>query len=140
MAIKMTIPMWTLATENEQSVGTGKTVTATGNSREYPELAAFDRAVFILDVTAAAGTTPTLDVTIEGFNEASGKWHTVVTFPQQTAVSPASPLPANSVLKQSATIDFLRHRARWAVSGSSPSFTFTLVAIVHTTEPIAKTW
>jgi hypothetical protein len=137
MAIKMTVPMWTLPSENEQSVGArAATNTQTTQSREYPELGAFAKAIFVLDVSAVSGTTPTLDVTIQGFNEASGKWHTVVTFPQQTATSAASPLAASSALVQAANLDFTRYRSQWVVGGTAtPTFTFTLVAIVHSEEP-----
>jgi hypothetical protein len=137
MAIKLTVPLWALPTDNEQSLGAGRTLTtaATAQSREFPELGAFSRAIFILDLSAASGTF-TLDVTVQGFNEASGKWHTVVTFPQQTAASPASPVAANSTLVQSANLDYTRYRAQWVTTGSGFSTTFTLVALAHTEEPI----
>jgi len=140
MAIKLTIPMWTLSTDNEQSLGAGRTVvTATTTvSREYPEFSRFAKAIFILDVSAATGTSPTLDVTVQGFNEASGKWHTVVTFPQQVAASAASPLAANSVLVQSANLDYTRYRAQWVTGGTGISITFTLVAIAHTEEAVTR--
>lgn len=138
MAIKLTVPMWTLPTDNEQSVGSGRTVAtaATAQSREYPELASFAKAIFILDVSAATGTSPTLDVTVQGFNEASGKWHIVATFPQQTAASGASPLAANSTLVQSSNLDYTRYRAQWVSGGTGISITFTLVAICHTEEAV----
>lgn len=141
MAIKQTIPMWTLPSDNEQSLGSGRTVTtaATVQSREYPEFSAFSKAIWILDVASASGTF-TLDVTVQGYNEASGKWHTVITFPQQTGASAASPLPANSTLVQSGNVDFTRYRAQWVTTGSGYSATFTLVAIAHTEEPFARTW
>jgi hypothetical protein len=137
MAIKLTVPLWALPTDNEQSLGAGRTLTtaATAQSREFPELGAFSRAIFILDLSAASGTF-TLDVTVQGFNDASGKLHTVVTFPQQTAASPASPVAANSTLVQSANLDYTRYRAQWVTTGSGFSTTFTLVALAHTEEPI----
>lgn len=139
MAIKLTIPMWALATDNEQSLGAGRTVTtaATAVSREFPEFGRFAKAIFLLDVAAASGTW-TLDVTVQGFNEASGKWHIVATFPQQSAVSAASPLAANSTLVQSANLDYTRYRAQWTTTGTGYSATFTLVAIAHTEEPVTR--
>jgi len=139
MSIKLTIPMWTLASENEQSVGAGRTVTTatTVQSREYPEFSRFAKAIFLLDISAASGTF-TIDVTVQGFNEASGKWHTVVTFPQQSAVSAASPVAANSVLVQSSNLDYTRYRAQWVTTGSGFSTTFTLVAIAHTEEAVSR--
>jgi len=133
MALKLTVAMWALASDNEQSLGAGRTVTtaATALSREFPEFSRFAKAIFLLDVAAASGTF-TLDVTIQGFNEASGKWHIVATFPQQSAVSPASPVAANSALVQSATLDYTRYRAQWVTTVAGYSATFTLVAIAHT--------
>jgi hypothetical protein len=141
MALKLTVPMWALPTDNEQSLGAGRTVTtaATATSREFMEFAAFSKAIFILDLSASSGTF-TLDMTVQGFNEASGKWHTVVTFPQQSANSGASPLAANSTLVQSSALDFPRYRAQWVTTGTGYSTTFTLVALCHTEEPIARTW
>lgn len=142
MSLKLTIPMWTLSTDNEQSLGgVGRTVTtaATALSREYQEFGRFAKAIFLLDVSAASGTF-TLDVTVQGFNEASGKWHIVATFPQQSAASAASPIAANSALLQAANIDFIRYRAQWVTTGTGFSTTFTLVAIAHTEEPVTRTW
>jgi hypothetical protein len=134
--------MWALPTDNEQSLGAGRAASGVGTtlSREFPELGSFSKAVFILDVSVATGTLPTLDVTVQGFNEASGKWHTVATFPQQTSTSAASPLAANSTLVQASNIDFLRYRAQWVLGGTTPVFTFTLVALCHTEEPFTRTW
>lgn len=136
MALKLLVPMTTLVTANEQSGVVPITATATGNSREYPELGAFSKAIFTLDVSAASGTTPTLDVTIQGLDVLSGKWRIVVTFPQQTAASPASPLANNSTLFQSANIDYQVYRAVWTIGGTTPSFTFSINCIAHTEEPV----
>ena len=139
MSLKLTIPMWALSNDNEQSLGAGRTVTtaATVQSREFNEFGRFAKALFALDVSAASGTW-TLDVTIQAFNEASGKWHTVATFPQQSAVSAASPLPANSTLVQAANVDWIRYRAQWVTTGAGFSATFTIVAIAHTEEPAVQ--
>jgi hypothetical protein len=136
MALKLTIPMWALPTDNEQALGAGRTLTtaATAQSREFQEFSRYSKAIFILDVSAGSGTF-TLDVTVQAFNEASGKWHIVATFPQQSAASPATPVAANSALVQSAGIDYIRYRAQWVTTGSGFSATFSLVAIAHTEEP-----
>jgi hypothetical protein len=134
MAIKIIVPMTTLLTENEQIGVAPKTVTATGNSRSYPELGSFAKAIFLLDVSAASGTTPTLDVKVQGWNPMSEKWHDAVTFTQQTTTT------STVIAPQSANLDFETYRALWTVGGTSPSFTFTLCAIAHTEEPITRTW
>ena len=130
MALKLTVPMTTLVTDNEQTGVVPRTATTTGTSREYPELGSYSRGNFMLDVSAASGT-PTLDVVIQGFNPASQKWHTVVTFAQQTGVTGGTPIAAQAV-----TLDFITYRAQWTVGGSTPSFTFTIVCIAHTEEPV----
>lgn len=142
MAIKQTVPMWTLPSDNEQQVGAGRALSGAGTSwsREYPELGAFSKAIFLLDVSAISGSGASLTVTVQGFNEASGKWHDVVAFAPQTAVSAASPVPTSAGLQQSASLDFTRYRAQWVVAGTSPSVTFTLVAIAHTEESFTRTW
>lgn len=134
MAIKMLIPMTTLPGDNEQSGAAPRTTTGAGTvvSREYPELGEFAKAVFLLDVTAATGTTPTLDVTVQGFNPMSGKWHTVATIPQQTTTT------ATTIAPVAANLDFLLYRAQWVLGGTTPSFTFTLAAICHTEEPVPR--
>jgi len=135
VAIKLIVPMTTLVTENEQTGVAPKTVTATGNSRSYPELGAFAKAIFLLDVSAASGTNPTLDVKVQGWNPMSEKWHDVVIFGQQTAAT------GSVILPQLATLDFQTYRALWTVGGTNtPTFTFTLAAICHTEEPVVKSW
>ncbi len=131
MAIKITVPMTTLATDNEQTGVVPRTATATATSREYPELGSFSRGNFMLDVSAASGGSPTLDVVIQGFNPTSQKWHSVVTFAQQTAATGATPIAAQAV-----TLDFINYRAQWTIGGATPSFTFTIVCIAHTEEPV----
>lgn len=71
-----------------------------------------------LDVTAASGTTPTLDVVIEDSLDGTN-WNTIGTFSQKTAVS-------REVIN--ITIPFAsRVRVRWTVGGTTPSFTFSLI-------------
>jgi hypothetical protein len=70
-----------------------------------------------LDVTAASGTSPTLNVVIEDTLDGTN-WNVVATFAQRTAagrevVNVTSPF-AN------------RLRARWTLGGTTPSFTFSV--------------
>jgi hypothetical protein len=71
----------------------------------------------LLDVTAASGTGPTLDVTVEtSFDGATG-WRSLGTFAQKTAVA--------SERKSFPGCD--RYvRATWTVGGTTPSFTFSV--------------
>lgn len=73
-----------------------------------------------LNVTAASGTTPTLDVVIEDSLDGGTTWNTVGTFAQKTAV-------AREVINITAPFTPTL-RARWTVGGTTPSFTFALVS------------
>ena len=71
-------------------------------------------------VTAASGTTPTLDVLLEDSVDGGVTWNTVATFTQATAAT-------RQVV--SVTTPFTdRIRVRWTVGGTTPSFTFTVIA------------
>lgn len=70
----------------------------------------------LLDVTAASGTTPTLDVTLQTSSD-NATWATVGTFAQKTAVS--SERKAFSGLDR-----FVR--VIWTIAGTTPSFTFSV--------------
>lgn len=69
-----------------------------------------------LDVTAASGTSPTLDVTIQTSRDGS-TWYTSGTFAQKTGVSNES--------KVFAVDRFVR--ASWTIGGTTPSFTFSII-------------
>lgn len=88
--------------------------TANGNGSSI-ELG--DRAVarLKLDVTAASGTSPTLDVTVQTSRDGA-TWYTAGTFTQRTGVA--------SEEKVFAIDRFVR--ASWTVGGTSPSFTFSV--------------
>jgi hypothetical protein len=72
-----------------------------------------------LDVTAAAGLSPTLDVVIEDTLDGTS-WNAVGTFTQSAAV-------VRQVINLSTPFTD-RLRVRWIVTGSTPSFTFSVVA------------
>lgn len=72
-----------------------------------------------LDVTAASGTTPTLNVVLEDTLDGGATWNTVGTFAQRTA--------AGREVVNITTPFTDRLRARWTVGGTTPSFTFSVV-------------
>lgn len=76
-------------------------------------------ALCTLTVTAASGTSPTLDVTVQG-DDGSGNWFTLGTFAQATGAVTrriSVPLGCRNV------------RAGWTIGGSStPTFTFSVTA------------
>jgi hypothetical protein len=70
-----------------------------------------------LDVVAAAGAAPTLDVTLEHSPDASS-WATLGTFAQKTSVSSESKVfgPCHRYV-----------RSKWTIAGTSPSFQFSIL-------------
>lgn len=71
-----------------------------------------------LDVTAASGTTPTLDIDIQAWDPVSGKYFTVVSFTQATGTTTERKTIANC------PDGWLR--ANVTIGGTSPSFTYSL--------------
>lgn len=92
--------------------------TASGSS---PESAGLDLSTLRvqLDVTAASGTTPTLDLVIEDTIDGTN-WNTIAAFAQKTG-------PGREVVNVTSPFTS-RIRARWTVAGTTPSFTFTVLA------------
>ena len=126
MTVHVLLPLNTLPTENEQAVTTPKVAAATGTSREYREFVGFSKASFFLHVTAASGVVPTLDVVVQYRNEQNPTiWHTLVTFPQQTAATGGTPITpiAADILAET-------YRAVWTITGTTPSFSFTLNCVM----------
>lgn len=131
MAIKQTISLTTLSSANEQTAASPITVTTSGNSREYRELGSFQRAILFLDVSAASGTTPSLTVALQVQDPISLKWCQIAVFTAQTAATGATPIAPIALELYGSN-----YRASWTVSGTTPSFTFSLCAIAGAEEPI----
>lgn len=72
-----------------------------------------------LNVTAAAGTSPTLNVVVEDTLDGTN-WNPVGTFAQRTA--------AGREVLNLATPFTDRLRVRWTIGGTAPSFTFSVLA------------
>lgn len=87
------------------------------NVGDYNELTLF------LDITVVSGTTPTLDIKVQGFDTLGSKWVDLgYAFAQKTTVS-------TDVLKLDNTKPFgKRIRAVATIAGTTPSFTFSLSA------------
>lgn len=71
-----------------------------------------------LNVTAASGTTPTLDVVLEDTVDGGTTWNVIGTFIQKTAAG-REVINITGLFTDSI-------RARWTVAGTTPSFTFTV--------------
>jgi len=93
------------------------TVTANGNTADI-DVSTVSALEIELKVTSVSGTSPTLDVYIEGKFEATGDYKTLAS---QTGITGTG--------TWFFTIDPLRFRyirVRWVLGGTSPSFTFTV--------------
>lgn len=93
--------------------------TASGDSGSILGWGSADTIRAQLDVTAAAGTSPTLDVVIEDTLDGTN-WNVVATFAQKVA---AGREVVNITTPFSDTL-----RVRWTVAGTTPSFTFSVIA------------
>jgi hypothetical protein len=93
--------------------------TASGDTGVLDGWGVPDVARVQLDVTAASGTSPTLDVVVEDTLDGVN-WNVVGTFAQKTAAG-------REVINLSTPFAD-RLRVRWTVGGTSPSFTFSVTA------------
>lgn len=89
--------------------------TASGDSGDLTGFASYKTLRAQLDVTAAAGTGPTLDVVLEDSLDGT-TWNALSTFTQAAAVT-------RQVVNYTGPFAD-RLRVRWTVGGTAPSFTF----------------
>jgi hypothetical protein len=92
-----------------------------------------DGAVFVVDITAIAGTTPTAVFTIEGKDPLSGKYYTILASASLSAVSttvlrvhPAMTPAANLTASDMMPSVF---RVRATIGGTTPDVTATVGVI-----------
>ena len=71
-----------------------------------------------LEVSAVAGTAPTLDVVLEDTLDGT-TWNVIATFAQKTAAGREVVNVTSPFAK--------RLRARWTIAGTTPSFTFGVI-------------
>ena len=97
--------------------------TATGNATPVTGLASADTLRVQLNVSAAGGTTPTLDVVVEDTLDNGATWNVIGTFAQKVAAG-------REVIN--ITTPFTDQiRVRWTLAGTTPSFTFDVNAFVQ---------
>jgi len=115
-----------------------KTSTFTGSGVDMPNHAKM--AILYLDVTAASGTSPTLDVTIEMQDPTGTDYVEFTAFAQKTAALTA---PAFIVVGLGAVAASITNeddvaavmlpqkiRAKATIGGTTPSFTYSVTAVV----------
>lgn len=97
--------------------------TATGTGSAVCGFQRYEKFAAELVVTAASGTTPTLDVTLQHSMDGGTTWFTMATFTQKTATG--SELKSEAEV-EAATAEVYGDclRAIWTIGGTTPSFTF----------------
>ena len=100
------------------------TVTASGSQSVPLDVSQMDELAVFLVVSAASGTTPSLTVTVQDSPDGTN-WADAYSFPAVTAASTV--LRAGWQDLKMSVGHYLR--ARWQVSGTSPSFTFSVKVV-----------
>jgi hypothetical protein len=127
-----------------------QTVTASGSSNttsapyEYKIAESFNQAILYLTVSAVSGTSPSLTVAIQEWDPGSNQWVTIDTFAPITAtttspvrrvlnasgIPPSYPTSGNGSAGDATLGPFGQSlRVSWTVTGTTPSFTWTLGAV-----------
>ncbi len=109
----------------EQALAPPATRTASGDSGLFWGYGPASTLRVQLNVTAASGT-PTLDVVIEDSVDMGATWNVIGTFAQKTGAG----REVINVLSPFAD----RIRARWTLGGTTPSFTFSVIAASQTVQ------
>lgn len=104
----------------EETIVASAARTASGNQADPGDWGRVSSLRLQLNVTAASGTSPTLNVLVEDSVDGTN-WNTIGTFAQKTAVS-------REVIN--VTTPFARRlRVSWTIAGTTPSFTFDVIAV-----------
>lgn len=116
----MGLVLYNKPSANEVLLSGVQTASVTGAAK--PGYAGTSGLIFQLVVTAASGTTPTLDVviedTIDGVN-----WFNIATFAQVTG--------AATQVQRYSGVKGPQVRARATIGGTTPSFTFSVTAFLQ---------
>ncbi len=94
--------------------------TATGNGTAF-DTANIDSLNALLVITAASGTSPTLDLTLETTADGTN-YYTAGTFPQQTTTNAG----ISRIVGDLGALS----RWKWTIAGTTPSFTFAVTTTV----------
>lgn len=106
------------AKSSDATLQASTTQTASGNGSAY-EMADNGTLRLTLAITAASGTTPSMTVSVDTSTDGSTGWTSVGTFAAQTTTTAG-------VRKMFTGLDRFA-RVSWTISGTTPSFTFSVV-------------
>lgn len=100
--------------------------TATGTADAVKGFGGSSKIGAALVVSAASGTNPTLDVVIQHSLDGTN-WFDLMTFTQRTAAGSEYKVVSET---QGTTVNVVgdRLRAKYTVGGTTPSFTFSVIA------------
>ena len=102
-----------VASRTETATGTSSTVAA-GVTPELGDL------ILLVDVTAASGTSPTLDLTVEYLMDGG------TTFAKGDPADAFTQIVAAGVAVKSFVLKGTAYRIAWAIAGTTPSFIFSI--------------
>lgn len=137
MALKSFLSLVTPATgTNEQTAVHQITVTASGTSREYPEMASFHRGIFFLDVVAFTGA-PTFAIALEIEDPLTRKWHRVRKADGTTDFGWTGISATGTKDPIMTELYGLNYRLVWTLTGgTTPSVTFSCCVVMGSEEPV----
>ena len=98
-----------------------RTATGTGDVLELEDAEAL---VATLEVTAASGTSPSLTAKVQDAPTPNGPWTDLLTFGAKTGVATEGQRHGTPAIHRYI-------RPSWTITGTSPSFTFSIVAGVR---------
>lgn len=78
------------------------------------------RLNLLADVTAASGTTPTLDLSVQWSHDAGTTWA------DADAADSFTQLTAAAVKVKQFNVKAPTYRVKWTIAGATPSFTFSI--------------
>jgi hypothetical protein len=107
----------------EQYVVPSATKTATGNDTGQALGGAFNNIALYVNVTAASGTTPTLVVKLQDSPDGTN-WYDI------TGATTASLTTTGAVAVRTTVACGHSIRAVWTIGGTTPSFTFSVNAVL----------
>jgi hypothetical protein len=108
--------------------------TVTGNSSDINTVPGAVGVIFTLDITAVSGTTPTLDVKIQGKDPNTGDYVDLpsAAFAQKTGAGQDTlnirPGIAETANRSVSDVIPRTYRIVWTIGGTTPSFTFSVGA------------
>ena len=95
------------------------TATATGDTSATPVKTQYDKeAIIYLDITAASGSSPTLDLAFKTYDPVSAKWYALATFDRKTTTGQDVGYIEYGINEKVACF--------YTIGGTTPSFTFSV--------------